>query len=148
MQEFSPLFPHETRIRIPMSMVDPGNVVYHSRYLDLYHEARDRYMDAAGYDYGQLMDTGFHLAVVDARVHFRRPVRYLETAIIRTRIACIRNRSMRVVQDIHKEIQGKRQLCNTVEMSLVCIGPRFTATSIPQNLVDTLARFQAQAKEV
>ncbi|TYT75708.1 hypothetical protein FIM25_02035 [Desulfobotulus mexicanus] len=85
MQQFEAFFPHETRIRIPMSMVDPGNVVYHSRYLDLYHEARDRYMDAAGHSYAILMENNYHLAVADAHLQFRKPVRYMETAIIRTR---------------------------------------------------------------
>lgn len=142
MLEFEPVFPHETRMRIPMAMVDPGNVVYHSRYLDLYHDARDQYMEAAGYDYRTIMDKGMHLAVVDAHLLYKRPVRYLDTISVKTRVAWMRSRSLGVVQEIWKKDNEKAFLCNSATISLTCIGPDFTATHIPQELADTLTRFQ------
>ncbi|WP_179953087.1 acyl-CoA thioesterase [Desulfobotulus mexicanus] len=145
MQEFAPAFPHEVSIRIPMHMVDLGNVIYHSRYLDLYHEARDHYLDAADCSYREIMEKNYHLAVADTHIQFKRPIRYLETAIIRTRIAWIRNRSLCVVQEMTKDVNGTLQLCNRAEFTLVCIGPEFKAIRIPDTFIQRLALFQTSA---
>lgn len=143
MQEFPATYVHEIQISIPMYLVDPGNVVYHSRYLDLYHDARDQFLAAAGYPYSQVMMENCHLAVVEATQKYRMPLFYLETATIRTRVAWIRNRSMGFVQEMVKTVDGNPVVCNEAILTLVCVSSTMgQSSSIPEKLVAAISEFQ------
>ena len=133
---------HNETYRISMALADPGNVLYHSRYLDLYHDARDRYMEAAGYGYGRLMMEGFHLAVVDTHLQFRMPAFYLETVEIHTRVSQIRSRSLQFAQTMTKRIGEDELTINEATYALVCIDLKGRPNPLPEALKAAIYAFQ------
>ncbi|TYT75707.1 hypothetical protein FIM25_02030 [Desulfobotulus mexicanus] len=59
----------------------------------------------------------------------------------------MKTRSLSVIQEISKETDGIEELCNRAEIILVCIGPKFTASHIPESLKESISRFQAAQVE-
>lgn len=76
---------HVTHIRVRFDEVDVMGVVHHPRYLVYFEVARTEYFRAVGFDYGDLMEAGTHLAVVDAGVRYLRPARYDDDLAVETR---------------------------------------------------------------
>lgn len=78
---------HETRIRVRFDEVDTMRVVHHPRYLVWFEVARTEYFRALGVSYRSVMESGTHLAVVDAGARYLRPARYDDEVTVETRCA-------------------------------------------------------------
>ena len=55
--------------------VDLMQVVWHGNYLKFLEQARSALMDKIGYNYAEMIDSGYAWPIVDARLKFVRPVR-------------------------------------------------------------------------
>jgi len=76
---------HTTDIRVRFDEVDTMGIVHHPRYLVYFEIARTAYLRALGLPYGELMDSGTHLAVIEAAVRYLRPAQYDDQLEIVTR---------------------------------------------------------------
>lgn len=61
---------------IALGEFDLGGVLYHANYFHLYERAREAYLRKAGCPYADLVQHGFHLAVVEAHQQFLKPIYY------------------------------------------------------------------------
>lgn len=73
-------------LRCRYSETDKMGVVYHSRYLEYFEVVRTEFVRELGVPYAGMEDSGVMLPVADARLSFRRPVRYDELMDVRLSI--------------------------------------------------------------
>lgn len=79
---------HETRLRVRYSETDQMGYVYYGQYLTYFEVARTELIRSLGMPYSELERVhGVMLPVREARLQYRRPVRYDEEIVMRTRIA-------------------------------------------------------------
>jgi acyl-CoA thioester hydrolase len=67
-------FTHELRVRF--GETDAMGVVHHAAYLPYLEETRIAYLRHVGRPYGTVRDEGFDIAVLEAFVDYRRPLRF------------------------------------------------------------------------
>jgi len=125
--------------RPPLSYIDPGQVVYNGRYLDIYNYVRDEYMRDIGYTYLKLnSENHMHLAVVEANLKFRMPLLYDEKTEIFTRVEKIGIKSINFSHKIYKD--DRKVLCNEAKFTLVCIGASFKSEPLPEEFKQAIKR--------
>lgn len=59
-----------TEIEIPFHDVDSMHIVWHGHYLKYFEIARCKLLDAFGYNYPQMQDSGYMWPVIDAHVRY------------------------------------------------------------------------------
>lgn len=66
------------RVRVRFSETDAMGIVHHSRYLPYLEEARIEYLRHIGHPYAEIQATGLDMAVLEAHVRYRVPLRFDE----------------------------------------------------------------------
>jgi len=67
-------FSHTVRVRF--SETDAMGIVHHSRYLPYLEEARVEYLRHIGRPYHEIRDAGLEMAVLEAFVQYRQPLKF------------------------------------------------------------------------
>ena len=67
-------FSHTVRVRF--SETDAMGIVHHSRYLPYLEEARVEYLRHIGHPYHAIRDAGVEMAVLEAFVQYRQPLKF------------------------------------------------------------------------
>lgn len=73
-----------TAINVRYAETDKMAVVYHANYLLYFEDARTRFLEEIGFPYKLIEDAGYISPVVSFEVHYGQPLRYGDTAIVRT----------------------------------------------------------------
>ena len=60
-------------------------IVYHANYLLYFEDARTAFLEAIGFPYRVIEEAGYLSPVVSFSVEYGEPLRYGETAVVRTR---------------------------------------------------------------
>jgi acyl-CoA thioester hydrolase len=74
----------ETDINVRYQETDQMGVVYHANYLVWFEIGRTAFFEALGFQYAAMEEQGVVSPVVDANVKFKYPVRYGQTAKVKT----------------------------------------------------------------
>ena len=82
----------ETSIQVRYAETDAQRVVYHGNYIIWFEVARTTYCERAGYPYPRMEAEGSFITVVEARVRYRRAVRYGDTVRVRARMTELKSR--------------------------------------------------------
>ncbi len=90
----------ESKIRVRYAETDAQGVVYHANYLVWFEVGRTDYCEAAAYPYVRMEAEGAFIAVVEARLRFRRGARYGDVVTVRTRLAGMKSRGCAFVYEI------------------------------------------------
>lgn len=69
-------YPYSHTLRVRFSETDAMGIVHHSRYLPYLEEARVEYLREIGHPYTSLRDEGVDIAVLEAAVRYRQPLRF------------------------------------------------------------------------
>lgn len=69
-------YPFSHRVRVRFAETDAMGVVHHANYPVYLEEARVAWMRDLGHDYDQLRSDGMDLAVIEAWVGYRAPLRF------------------------------------------------------------------------
>jgi acyl-CoA thioester hydrolase len=64
------------RIRVRFAETDAMGIVHHSRYLPYLEEARVEYLRHIGHPYNEIRAEGVDMAVLEAGVQYRQPLRF------------------------------------------------------------------------
>jgi acyl-CoA thioester hydrolase len=75
------------RLRVRFAETDAMGIVHHSRYLPYLEEARVEYLRAIGHPYHEIHESGTDLAVLEAFVQYRRPLRFDDLVDVHLRMA-------------------------------------------------------------
>ena len=82
----------ETSIQVRYAETDAQRVVYHGNYIIWFEVARTTYCERAGYPYPRMEAEGSFITVTEARVRYRRAVRYGDTVMVRARMTDLKSR--------------------------------------------------------
>lgn len=130
---------HHFPYRIPLYEVDMGQAVYHGNYLHFFELAREALLRDLGFGYPELVARQLHLAVVEAHLHYRRPLRYDDQIIISTRVTQLRTRSVHFHQELWR--QPNQELATTATIKTVCINFAGKPVALPPELRERLLAF-------
>ncbi len=80
-------------------------IVYHANYLLYFEDARTAFLEAIGFPYDAIEGAGYLSPVVSFAVEYGEPLRYGDTAIVRTRIASSRPTKTVYAYEVFREGQ-------------------------------------------
>ena len=125
----------ESELLVRPDDIDMNNHVHNSKYFD--------YVLAARYDqmkrcYGMSMDEfiarGFGWVVSGCTMHFKRPLRLGDTAIVKTKIHGVRTNGVDVMFDILRKETGKSCVDGIFEYTMVNLQTQ-RAERIPEDVI-------------
>ncbi|MGE5545927.1 MAG: acyl-CoA thioesterase [Solirubrobacterales bacterium] len=82
----------EVTIQVQFFDLDPMQVVWHGNYARYLEEARCALLDAIGYNYPEMADSGFMWPIVDMRLKYVRPCRFGQRIRVTATLAEYENR--------------------------------------------------------
>ncbi len=82
----------ETVIKAQFYDLDPMNVVWHGNYARFLEQARCVLLDAIGYNYVEMKESGFAWPIVDMRIKYVRPVLLGQEIVIAATLIEFQNR--------------------------------------------------------
>lgn len=66
----------EVEIKPEFHDLDPMQIVWHGNYMRYFETARSSLLDRIGYNYPQMLESGFAWPIVDFRIKYSRPIRF------------------------------------------------------------------------
>ncbi len=82
----------ESVVKAQFYDLDPMNVVWHGNYARFLEQARCDLLDAIGYNYRQMEDSGYAWPIVDMRIKYVRPIRFAQEVLITATLVEYQNR--------------------------------------------------------
>lgn len=82
------------KIKIPFHDLDPGNVVWHGRYLKYFEIVRTLLFEGIGYSFDEMTDSGILWPVVDLNIRYVRPLLLNQEVRV---TACLKEWELRLV---------------------------------------------------
>ncbi|MEQ6377382.1 thioesterase family protein [Bacillaceae bacterium S4-13-58] len=137
---------NETTIKVRYAETDQMQVVYHANYLVWFEIGRTALIEQLGFRYADMEKEGVVSPVVHADVAFKTPVRYGETATIRTSISSYTG--VRVIYS-YEIFNEKGELSVQGKTEHVCVEQKsFRPISIKKRFPDWHQAYEeAQIKE-
>ncbi len=77
---------NETEITVRYQETDQMGVVYHANYFVWFEIGRTRLIEQLGFNYSDMENEGVLAPVIDIQAKYKKPVRYGERAIVKTKI--------------------------------------------------------------
>jgi len=92
----------EHSIRIPYAHTDQMGMVYYANYFVYFEMARSEMLREAGIPYAELERRGVLLPVVEARCEYRKPARYDDLLLIRSRCTEIHGPRLHIEYEVSR----------------------------------------------
>lgn len=144
----SPQEPHAWTLRVCYADTDAGGVVHHAGYLRWFEAARTDWLASLGIEQRRLREeTNVVLAIVEARLSYRKPAGLDDIVRIDTSIAKIGRTSLEVAQvarldpaqgNPREDEPGNAALVNAGFTIVAVDTGRRRATALPASLLDRL----------
>jgi acyl-CoA thioester hydrolase len=80
---------HEIEIRVRYSETDAMGFLHHGNYFALFEMGRTELLRSRGGNYRRMEEEGFFMVVVSIECKYRKPARYDDLLILKTRVARI-----------------------------------------------------------
>jgi len=106
-------------IRVPYAHVDQMSMVYYANYFVYFEMARSELLREAGVPYPEMEKRGVLLPVVAAHCDYRKPARYDDLLVVRSRCTEIRGPRLRIEYEV---LRGPECLV-TGYTEHVCLSP-------------------------
>ncbi len=132
---------HRFAYRVPLYEIDMGQAVYHGNYFHFFELAREALLRDLGFGYPELVARQMHLAVVEAHLRYRQPVRYDDQIEIYTTVTALKSRSIHFHQQLFRCTPGT--LATELRLATVSINFEGKPVPLPAELKERLASFQA-----
>jgi len=120
--------------RVRFFETDLMGIVHHATYLTYVEAGRVEYLRRRGADYRALMDRGFHMPVVEARLSYRRTARFDDELIVATRLGAL----TRVTVRFDYEVFRGDELIVQGHTLLACVDATHKPRRIPSDVADLL----------
>ena len=108
---------HDTTIRVRYEDADPMGFLHHSKYLSYFEIGRTEMYRAAGGDYRQMEELGWFVVVVRADIRYRKPARYDDELVIRTRLQKVTQ--AKIIHEYQVLLKGESLATATVTLALI-----------------------------
>jgi len=126
----------ETTIRVRYAETDQMGVVYHGNYFAWFEVGRVELCRQLGFEYKQMeLEDDSYIVVADAHCRYKRPARFDDVLVIRTRVLSSQRRTVKFGYEITH--QGSGELLATGDtMHVIC--DRWGGRSrCPKNIAST-----------
>lgn len=119
-------------------------IVYHANYLLYFEDARTAFLEAIGFPYKKIEETGYISPVVSFTVNYGEPLRYGEVAVVRTRIVSSRPTKTVYAYEVFKQGQDfetARPCCTGQSVHCLVDATTFKPVSLKRALPELYARY-------
>jgi acyl-CoA thioester hydrolase len=121
----------ETTIRVRYAETDQMGVVYHGNFFTWFEVGRVELCRHLGFEYKQMeIEDDSYIVVAAAQCRYKRPARFDDVLIIRTRVTQSQRRTMRFGYEISNQATG--ELIATGETTHVICDRRGRPKSLPE----------------
>lgn len=110
---------NETEIRVRYSETDQMAVVYHTNYLVWCEIGRTNLISQLGFDYVQMEEQGFLAPVLDVHLQYKAPLRYGQSAIVKTWIEAYDGLRTTYGYEVRVKETGELSLLATTQHAIV-----------------------------
>jgi acyl-CoA thioester hydrolase len=93
----------ETELRVRYSETDRMGIVYHGAYVTWFEVGRTEYCRAAGVPYRRMEDDGLLILVTRVECAYRRPARYDDRIVVRSRLTELSSRGVAFGYEVRGE---------------------------------------------
>lgn len=123
----------EWPVRVYYEDTDSGGVVYHSNYLNFMERARTEWLRALGFEQDKIRsEYQLLFAVHSMQLTYKRPARFNDALLIRSRLKKAAGASMLFEQNIYR---GEELLCEA-SVRIACLDAEsFRPKSIPNSIL-------------
>jgi len=98
----------ETTIRVRYAETDQMGVVYHANFFTWFEVGRVEWCRRLGFDYKKMeLEDDSHIVVADSHCRFKRPARFDDILVIRTRLIQSQRRTVRFGYEIVNQDSGE-----------------------------------------
>ena len=125
-----------TKIKVRFAETDEMGVVYHANYLPWCECARLALIESFGVKYEDLIESGFHLPVVEVRVNYKYPARFDDEVEIKAKITQTPN--VKIV--IEYELTANSRLLATAQTTHVFVNSSGAPVKPPREFMDALKK--------
>jgi acyl-CoA thioester hydrolase len=110
----------ETTIRVRYAETDQMGVVYHGNYFAWFEVGRVELCRQLGFEYKQMeIEDDSYIVVADAHCRYKRPARFDDVLVIRTRVLSSQRRTVKFGYEITHQASGEL-LATGDTMHVVC----------------------------
>ena len=125
-------YPFSQRIRVRFAETDAMGIVHHSRYLPYFEEARVAYLRHVGHPYDEVRAAGVEMAVLEAFVHYRKPLEFDDVCDVHVTIAALERATFQMAY-----LLTVGEVAHATGVTVHgCITPEGRATRMPKWLTD------------
>ncbi len=128
----------ETSFRVRYAETDAMGVVYHAEYLVWFEVGRGEYFRAHGEDYVEWEQQGYYLPVSEIYARYHAPARYGDPVIVRTWLAKVRSRGLRLEYEVNHAETQQRLVSGWTKH--ICMDAQGRASRLPADMLELLAR--------
>lgn len=122
---------YETHVRVRYAETDQMGVVYYANFFVWFEVGRAEMCREMGFAYKQMeIEDDAFMVVAEAKCSYKRPARYDDQIVIRTRVAEARNRIIRFAYEIVNQASG--ELLATGETAHIICDGQGRAKSLPE----------------
>ncbi|MDP6533451.1 MAG: thioesterase family protein [Candidatus Marinimicrobia bacterium] len=90
-------------VRVYYRDVDKMNIVYYSRYFEMFEEARTELLRSIGLDVTEIEKAGTMLPVVEAHADYKKAAGFEDEIVIRTNIPALPKGKLRIAYEVLKD---------------------------------------------
>jgi len=124
----------ELHHRVNYSEIDQMGVVYHSRYVVWFDEARTEHIRRTGVSYRDLEAMGIRLVVGELRVRYRQPARYDDMVRVRCWVRDLASRRITFGYAVYRD----EQLLVTAETAMMALNDSYAPARLPDEVLALL----------
>lgn len=121
---------NEVSIRVRYAECDAMGYLHHSKYLEYFEVSRTELLRQNGFRYRDLETQGIYFVVARFECRYRRPIRYDDDVLVRTRVT----RTTRARVEHAYEIVRDGVVCCEAASTLACVGRDGKPTLMPEAL--------------
>jgi acyl-CoA thioester hydrolase len=123
-------------MRVRFFETDLMGIVHHAAYLTYVEAGRVEYLRRRGADYLLLMERGFHMPVVEARLGYKRTARFDDELTVETRLGAVTRVTVRFDYGVFRD----QELLVEGHTLLACVDDAHKPRRIPPDIAELLLR--------
>ena len=136
---------HRLPVRIYYEDTDAGGIVFHANYVNYMERARTEMLREVGFSQHKLIeDEGIFFVVAELGLRYLASARLDDQLIVETSIKAVGNASLRVQQNVLKQVADTESLLLEGSVSLVLVTRQSKPVRIPAAIRDALAPYTAK----
>lgn len=118
---------HEIQIRVRYSETDAMGFLHHGHYFAYFEMGRTELLRAQGGNYREMEDSGLYMVVVNIECKYRKPARYDDVLILKTRVSRVTPAKLEHEYQLYRD----GELLTEARSMLACVDREGSVQRIP-----------------